>query len=635
MSKTVFRDKTKLVAALSCLLFLGITPKAAAQRIEPQCPTDCYKRVHIYNNTDGPIWFVIQAGFQNPDPWLQALLNTPIAETHYSRVYINLNNGIRPGESVTVELPWYSKLVDDPAQDQYADWWNGGRFVIFDNKDVVTAAYNADKANGQLSTDPSLLVLRCITSNCEQPVPTLLSSKSAFELPAQLLEYTFADVGTSVSPPYVIDLNVGYNVSYLDQIYLPVALAPCLTEPCVTDGSDLSAAGYLGSTASFTQFRGKLKNFMSNAGWPRYNSALDSASLPRLPGAYNLITDALGHAINSNAKSNFTPNSWDSTALKTLTSQWTNCNTTGKDCPQSDFYQYITRFFTDNFNKYRMLPGYTGKDFPTPANLDNADKQGSVGQLYLMQFVYGWAAFNRGCTNLGAGINSLNPNAPNFNAPFSKAINEYVQLLYNYQTEPKLQQQFNPFTDLVHGDTYLHSNSYAFSVDDAAGFQNNPGQGLVIAVGGPKGLPNNTPAQPPANFNTDFEINLGDTAALKRPDWAKYRICSDTADTSFPPFPANTTNRSRTIIVRIATKTMPCTVTVEDAQGQRYQIQVAQKVPWNARSGGGFDSSVVTCPIIGTSTWCQTETNELSIPDAPRFALVTGPSCANKDCQPN
>src|ERR1700731_1119752 len=164
MSKTVFRDKTRLVPTLSCLLFLGITPKAEAQKIVPQCPTDCYKRVHIYNNTDGPIWFVIQAGFQNPDPWLQALLNTPIAETHYSRVYINLNNGIRTGESVTVELPWYSKLVDDPAQDQYADWWNGGRFVIFDNKDVVTAAYNADKANGQLNTDPSLLVLRCITS---------------------------------------------------------------------------------------------------------------------------------------------------------------------------------------------------------------------------------------------------------------------------------------------------------------------------------------------------------------------------------------------------------------------------------------------------------------------------------------
>src|SRR5262249_47302459 len=149
-----------------------------------------------------------------------------------------------------------------------------------------------------------------------------------------------------------------------------------------------------------------------------------------------------------------------------------------------------------------------------------------------MQFVYGWVAFNRGCTNLRAGVNSLNPKAPNFYAPFSKAINEYVQLQYNYQTESKLQQQFNPFTDLVHGDAYLHSNSYAFSVDDAAGFQNNPGQGLVIAVGGPKGLPNNTPAQPPANFNTDFEINLGDTAALKRPDWTKYGICSDTADTS-------------------------------------------------------------------------------------------------------
>jgi hypothetical protein len=32
MSKTVFRDKTRLVATLSCLLFLGITLKAEAQK---------------------------------------------------------------------------------------------------------------------------------------------------------------------------------------------------------------------------------------------------------------------------------------------------------------------------------------------------------------------------------------------------------------------------------------------------------------------------------------------------------------------------------------------------------------------------------------------------------------------------
>ena len=31
------------------------------------------KKITIFNNTNGTIWVAIQAGFQNPDPWLQAL----------------------------------------------------------------------------------------------------------------------------------------------------------------------------------------------------------------------------------------------------------------------------------------------------------------------------------------------------------------------------------------------------------------------------------------------------------------------------------------------------------------------------------------------------------------------------------
>jgi hypothetical protein len=40
-------------------------------------------------------------------------------------------------------------------------------------------------------------------------------------------------------------------------------------------------------------------------------------------------------------------------------------------------------------------------------------------------------------------------------------------------------------------------------------------------------------------------------------------------------------------------------VTVQDAAGQTYQIQVKSKVPWLAKNGGGFDSSVMSCPKIG------------------------------------
>jgi len=206
---------------------------------------------------------------------------------------------------------------------------------------------------------------------------------------------------------------------------------------------------------------------------------------PRLPGTYNLITDALAHSKNPDYQSLFTPNSWDTQALKRLTSQWTACTaTTPKNCPEANFYKDVASFFTDNFNKYLALMGcQTG--FPTPANLD-----GDLGRLYIMQYVYGWVPFNAYCTNLGDGINVLNPFAPKFWAPFSKTINEYIQLQYNFMNHPvSLQLQFNPFTYLVHGALTLNANSYAFSVDDAAGFQSNPGEGLVIAVGGRPGFP--------------------------------------------------------------------------------------------------------------------------------------------------
>jgi hypothetical protein len=596
-----------------------------------RCPDECLKKVHIYNNTDGPIWLAFQAGIQDPDPWLQAAFanaSKTYAETHYSRVYVNLDKGIPARGSVTVTLPWFSKLEGDT--DLYADWWNGGRMIVFDSQDAVTKAHRQDEKN-KLRTAAGSLQFSC--DGCTQPMNDIFSDTKAYAdgIPFQLLEHTFVNVKSTVSPPEIINFYVGYNISYLDQVYLPIALAPCLKEPCKTDGTDKSAVGYLGTIVSFKQFRDELADFQRATEWPRYNGALDSVERPRLPGTYNLLTDALAHATNPQHESLFTPDSWKSDALKRLVSQWTACTSTmpTEACPQADFYKDVATFFRNNFTSYLALTGCQG-GFPRPQNLN-----GEIGQLFLMQYVYGWVPFNSFCTNKGAGVNALNPKAPNFYAPFSKAINEYIQLQYNFDSNStSLQQQFNPFTSLVHGEHKLNANSYAFSVDDAAGFQSNPGQGLVIAIGGSKGLPNNIPVPKPADFNTDFEVNLADTFAQKRPAWKKYGVCSTKADIEFPPFPPGQTNLSRTIVVQIATKGVPCPITVEDAAGQTYRIDVTSKVPWAAWPGRGFDPKVMSCPRVATYTWCQNQINELAIPDAPRFALLTGPSCLYTGCNP-
>jgi hypothetical protein len=144
-------QKAISIAIFMCLLLVGY----AYGDGPAQCPAQCYKKVHIYNNTSGPIWIAFQAGIQNPDPWLQAAFadaSMSYAETHYSRVYVNLDNGIPANQSVTVTVPWFSKLLND--SDQYADWWNGGRIVVFDNKAAVTKAHSQDQGTQSRPTPP-------------------------------------------------------------------------------------------------------------------------------------------------------------------------------------------------------------------------------------------------------------------------------------------------------------------------------------------------------------------------------------------------------------------------------------------------------------------------------------------------
>src|SRR5262249_60239588 len=84
-----------------CCVLIANARYCQCTNTPPVCPSkDCSKVITFYNNTPTAIFPVIQAGIQNPDPWLQALFNDDTktyAETHYSRAYINPVNGIPPG----------------------------------------------------------------------------------------------------------------------------------------------------------------------------------------------------------------------------------------------------------------------------------------------------------------------------------------------------------------------------------------------------------------------------------------------------------------------------------------------------------------------------------------------------------
>jgi hypothetical protein len=133
-------------------------------------------------------------------------------------------------------------------------------------------------------------------------------------------------------------LNVGYNISYLDQVYLPVALAPCRDEPCNPSVQDPSAVGYLGTTKPVLEFSTLLTQFATTQDWPRYFDPLDDATRPRLPGTYNVFTDALSLATNPLYKSLFTPASNKSTAVKNMIAQWATCTSGRANTENGDFH---------------------------------------------------------------------------------------------------------------------------------------------------------------------------------------------------------------------------------------------------------------------------------------------------------
>jgi hypothetical protein len=92
-----------------------------------------------------------------------------------------------------------------------------------------------------------------------------------------LNKFTFADVSpltdNGTSGGGSTDFNQGYNVSNVDQVYLPIAIEP------VRQPGDI---GYIGSTSLAATFRKTLADFTgpaSNLSWPIYNDPTTAGKL--------------------------------------------------------------------------------------------------------------------------------------------------------------------------------------------------------------------------------------------------------------------------------------------------------------------------------------------------------------------
>lgn len=637
-------------------------------------PPECTKDIRIYNNTSGPIWPVVQGSIQltdalnctkagrgGGDVWLQAALGDPktcLAVKNDYYAFINPVQGIPKGGFVSIKVPWWSKQTA-AAEDRYIDWWRGGRVIIFDDKAAETEVLNQVKGKNPLvsyaANSPKLVCDTAAASACNMVQPYQVSPGTgiAAHLPFQLNEYTFADVAkvtnNGQSGGEFIDFNQNYNVSNVDQTYLPLAIEP-IREP--------ADVGYMGTTLSITDFRQQLTKFTAvdvnpaQPDWPVYNNpVVDGHKMypkagVRVPSAATVFAFYQNPSYFPDGKTPEIIPKDPPRIIQDMMNQWTDCTASSpRSCGESAMYKTINTIFLNSYANY-VATCNNIPDFLKPVS-QNPLMPKLTAYLYP---IYGWVPFNNGCPNAELPVVDGLP------TDGGHAVIDYFQIQYNYQdlALPRA-HWFNPYTQLIHGDRAaggLEASAYAFSIDDHASFLSNSGGtlpgGLIFTIGGATGLVNgkqHAPPIPPVYKWYNFSIGLG-APPVGGPYWAKYGVCSATADVAVPE------EEKGGIVIgidpalhAIAPQT-PCPLTFEDTAGRKYQIVILRAKapgtalpqapiwpPFQPSAGRNFDPAVIACPaldgFVKPEQWCDLA-NEKAEPPAdpltqPGFYTVGGP----------
>lgn len=562
------------------------------------------KTITIRNNSQGTIYPVLATSSNAVNQWVQACLrsteNFPTEAVY--KLYVNDGQGIAPGTQVTITLPLYSQ----PAAGQYITWWNGGRVLLADrNKRLRGAEDKAMATPANVSCQGQGTA--CQLSTYSSPVQF---QEDVF---AQLSEYTFGDsiIPAGQSTRLLKSENVGYNISYVDHVYMPVAIG-VRGNPYI---------GYSGSAKPLGEFRQALAEFLQpghlGEGWPLYNM-----SELRLPGGYNIFAQRGGYLLEDPdvpVKPADGKNPPVLTVMKCLQGQctlaeqrqmqwgqavqniqdlWASCVDWGsenlsaysskkypQDCPAPQKMQeemaLVKDFFAENHRKYLAM--YDNKQC-TGEPKGSGKIPPHVAQFQFwegVKHIYGWVPFNEGC---GADANKLSE------TQVHGRDHAYVQTLYiedlqyNYRqpsvlANPKL--AFNPYVQLIHED--LGMSAYGFSVDDAVGFMSELGSGLVFTVGGTQGLEN----EKSFNYADGFSLGLGVPAVLdgkqSTPMIKKYGVCAIGADAADPNCEQNKQDvfmpsNSQISGFRVGTvPSYPIKVRFTDMEDNIYTVQVREK----------------------------------------------------------
>jgi hypothetical protein len=666
-----------LLMAAGC--YMGMIGSAAAAA---QCPdnndkgqswrADCTKEVRIVNNTPGTIYVILQASKQGfpalkcpvGDLWLQNALGKfnqcfPVKNDYY--VFINPGPGLAKGETLSINVPFWSKRATGAA-DTYVDWWRGARVFIFDDKVALNDAFAKLQGKPQVAFDgnsPRVVCKAGFPDNACRGIATWEVTADAAlgaQTPYQLNEFTFGNANplkdNNTAGGEWTAFNQNYNVSNVDQVYLPIAIEP------IRDPADI---GYMGTTMTVGDFRKKLAAFAfgkenpnpatDKLVWPIYNnpkvggSRLYPDAGIRVPGANPVF------AFYEDNPGTFKPPVPPDTPIilpkdppkliKDMMTQWANCTKPNPlFCPQSKMYKAVNEAFLDNYANYVA----TCNNIPAWLKPLNGVTPLQPKLEAFLAFVYGWVEFNVGCGNKPL------PTVDDAPAGSRVPIDYKIALQYNWENGQLTKNQwFNPYVQLVHDDRKsggLNANAYAFSIDDESAFLSNSGEGLIFAVGGKAGLPNGTQVPPPlpaVYYWFDFQLSLaGPNPVLGETEtWEKFGICSETAD---KPFPGKAMSENGGYAIGMDPAALKislnhaCTVTLKDSKNRIYKLQILKaNVPpakiwpdFKPSTNKGFDPNVLACPseagVVGPEKWCQFIQEQAvpgNYPTKPNYSLST------------
>src|SRR5262245_38383624 len=339
----------------------------------------------IYNNaTQFNIYPILFAGAaSDTDKWMQACFRVPANQikpkvklpyprASQYRMYVNCcaagENGIPPGGSVTIVLPFYSPLVAniDPTLTtpaQFIDWWQGGGINVFRGPKTSTTPPAIVQMHWTDDTDNS----RGVTPTSNPPICGSGCNLHFFSTPRsianwepqQLIEYTLGAAPentqkANATDPFFLWVpdNVDYDVSNVNFAFMPAAIEPfgnTLINTCC-------AIGWVGSTATLEAVDTALDDWRASslgAGWPFY---VDQSSMTNPKATVPLkVPSALEIFLNYNSftdTSNYSPAPSRSAPIMRMKALWEDCTSLGKTYDICGRIKDVTGLLQANYDNY-------------------------------------------------------------------------------------------------------------------------------------------------------------------------------------------------------------------------------------------------------------------------------------------